>query len=59
MNMNIKNFRKRFNLSREDVASKVGVSHMTIWRWEKGLVKNINKVIKEKLDQVMKEYNVL
>ncbi|MBU4312772.1 MAG: helix-turn-helix transcriptional regulator [Candidatus Omnitrophica bacterium] len=32
---------RRHNLSREDVASKLGVSAMTIYRWEHG--KNLPK----------------
>jgi transcriptional regulator with XRE-family HTH domain len=32
---------RRYNLSREDVASKLGVSLMTIYRWEHG--KNLPK----------------
>lgn len=54
--MDIKAFRKKHKLSREELASKVGVSGQTIYRWEKG-VKPANKIIKEKLAKVMKEYN--
>ena len=56
--MNIKSFRKKYKLSREDLASKVGVSYMTIYRWEKGFIKNPNKVIKEKMERVMRGYDV-
>lgn len=53
--MNIKSFRKKYNLSREDLASKIGVSYMTIYRWEKkGLIKKPNKVIQEKLKRIMR-----
>lgn len=54
--MDIKAFRKKYNLSREDLASKVGVSYMTIWRWEKGLINKPHKVIKEKLERIMRGY---
>jgi len=36
--MNIKSFREKYGLSREDIASRVGVSHMTVYRWEKNKV---------------------
>lgn len=52
--MNIKAFRKKYNLSREDLASKIGVSYMTVYRWEKGLVKRPNQVIQEKLRRIMR-----
>lgn len=54
--MDIKAFRKKYNLSREDLASKVGVSYMTIYRWEKGLIKKPNKVIREKLKRIIRGY---
>lgn len=56
--MDIKTFREKYKLSREDLASKVGVSYMTIYRWEKGIIKRPNKVIKEKLERIMRGYNV-
>ncbi|MBU1868712.1 helix-turn-helix transcriptional regulator [Patescibacteria group bacterium] len=34
--MNILSLRKKFNLTREDIASMLGVSSMSIYRWEKG-----------------------
>ena len=55
--MKIEEFRKKYNLSREDLASKVGVSYMTIYRWEKGIGSKRNKVIQEKLERVMRGYN--
>ena len=55
--MNIEVFRKKNNLSREDLASKVGVSYMTIYRWERKLIRKPNKVIKEKLERIMRGYN--
>ena len=54
--MNIKAFRERYHLSREDLASKIGISWMTIYRWEKCFPKRPNRVIQEKLAQVMAEY---
>jgi DNA-binding XRE family transcriptional regulator len=56
--MDIKTFRKKYKLSREDLASKVGVSYMTIYRWEKGFIKKPNRVIKEKMERIMRGYNV-
>lgn len=55
--MDIKAFRKKYNLSREDLASKVGISYMTIYRWEIKPPKRPNKVIKEKLERVIRGYN--
>jgi len=37
--MDILAFRERFNLTREELASMLGVSWMSIYRWEKGKVK--------------------
>lgn len=51
----IRAFRNRFKLSREDLASKLGVSAQTIWRWEKERT-NPHKVLWEKLDKIMKGY---
>jgi DNA-binding XRE family transcriptional regulator len=54
--MDIRGFRKKYNLSREDLASKVGVSYMTIYRWETKPPKRQNKVIKEKLERIVRGY---
>ncbi len=54
--MDIKAFREKYNLSREDLASKVGVSYMTIYRWEVNPPKRFHKVIKEKLERIMRGY---
>ena len=48
-------FRKKYNLSREDLASKLGVGVATIWRWEKGITKP-HKILCEKLQRIMKGY---
>ena len=32
----VKALRERFGLSREDLASRLGISHMTVYRWETG-----------------------
>ena len=37
--MNVQALRKKFNLTREDLASMLGVSSMAIYRWEKGRAK--------------------
>jgi len=55
--MTIKEFRNKYHLSREDLASKVGISWMTIYRYEEDLIKKPNRVIKEKLDRIMRGYN--
>ena len=51
----IKQFRKKYNLSREDLASKVGVSTQTIWRWENTRAKP-HKVLQAKLEKIMEGY---
>ena len=37
--MDVLSLRKKFNLTREDLASMLHVSSMAIYRWEKGKVK--------------------
>lgn len=37
--MNVLALRKKFNLTKEDLASMLGVSSMAIYRWEKGRAK--------------------
>ncbi|MDP2788806.1 MAG: helix-turn-helix transcriptional regulator [bacterium] len=32
----VQDIRRKYNLSREDVASKLGISGRTIYRWERG-----------------------
>lgn len=54
----IKSFRRKWKLSREDLASKIGVSWVTIYRWEKGLT-NPHKVLREKLEKVMQGYEAI
>ena len=54
-NQEILEFRKRFKLSREDVASKLGVSAPTIWRWENNKC-SPHKVLYNKLTKIMKGY---
>ena len=51
----IRKFRKKFNLSREDLASKLGVSWTTIYRWETNRVKP-HKVLWDKLEKIMQGY---
>lgn len=55
--MDIKSFRIKHKLSVADLASKVGVSVMTIYRLEKNPKKKLHKLIQEKLDRVMRGYN--
>ena len=49
----IKAFRKRHDMGVEELAAKVGVSHMTIRRWESDTTKP-HRLYKEKLISVMK-----
>ncbi len=57
--MNIKkeinNLIKKYDLSREDIASKIGVSAMSIYRWEKGLVQPKSRIIIRAIEQLKKE----
>ena len=32
----VQDLRSKYNLSREDIASRLGVSMMTVFRWERG-----------------------
>lgn len=54
-NHQIMEFRKRFKLSREDLASKLGVSAPTIWRWENNKC-SPHKVLWEKLTKIIEGY---
>ena len=56
--MDIRKFREKHRLSLEDLASAVGVSFMTIYRWETGKTKHRHKVLDEKLQDVMKAMEV-
>ena len=55
MGEEIKKFRKKYNLTREELAVKLGVSAPTIWRWEKGLSKP-HKTFRAKLEKIMQGY---
>lgn len=37
--MDIKTFRRTYKVTREDIASRLGVSYKTVERWETGEVK--------------------
>lgn len=43
MGQRIKEKREAMNLSVEELADKIGVSRQTVYKWEKGLVKNIDR----------------
>lgn len=34
--MRLKQYREKLNVSREDLAKKLNVSSVTVWRWETG-----------------------
>ena len=52
--MNIKKLRKKKNWTVEDVASKVGVSYMTVYRWETKKAKP-HRVFQKKLEEIFNE----
>lgn len=54
----IRAFRTKWNLSREDLASKLGVSVMTVYRWEEKKARP-HKVLLEKLHKIMKGYETV
>lgn len=54
-NGEIKKFREKHHLSVEDLASKLGVSHMTIRRWEKG-IKRPQRILWGRLKKIMQGY---
>jgi len=47
--------RKKTRRSREDVAQLVGVSTMTIYRWEKEIPERVSKAVKEQIKQALKK----
>ena len=53
--MDVEKLRKRHNWTREDLASKLGVSYMTIYRWEKGKSKPQRSHIKRMSEIFTKE----
>jgi len=54
--MDIKDFRTTYKVTREDIASRLGVSYKTVERWETGKVKP-RKVIKMALAMLATELN--
>ena len=52
----IEAFRKKHGLSVAELASKVGVSRMTEYQWEKGETKP-SRLLKERLEKVMVRYS--
>ena len=52
----IKAFRKKLDIGVEELAAKVGVSHMTIRRWEANATKP-HRLYKEKLQSVIRKYS--
>lgn len=52
--MDIKEMRIKAELSREQLAAKVGVSMQTIFRWEKGVGKPHRHLYK-RLEQILKK----
>ncbi len=49
----LRDFRKAHGMSQRALAAKVGVSHRTIVRWEKGEIEKADPFRLEKLRQVM------
>lgn len=37
MQKNVQDLRRKYNLSQEDIASRLGVTMMTVYRWENGI----------------------
>ena len=54
--MDIKTLRATYKMTREDIASKLGVSYKTVERWETGEVKP-RKVIKMALSTLARQLN--
>ncbi len=52
--MNIKKLRKQNGWTVEDVASKVGVSAITVYRWESGKAKP-HRTFQKKLEEIFGE----
>lgn len=47
----------RYNLSREDIASKLGVSAMTVWRWQKGKALPKSRIILKAIENLKLYYS--
>ncbi|MFH1594566.1 MAG: helix-turn-helix domain-containing protein [Candidatus Omnitrophota bacterium] len=54
----VKSFRSRFKISVDDLAKKIGVSRMTIYRWEKAKHKPHNNHY-EKLERMIRTYSLM
>ena len=52
--MNIRKLRKKKGLTIEDIASKIGVSAMSLYRWETGKAKPHRTFLK-KLEKILGE----
>ncbi len=48
--------RKKTGLSREKFAAKIGVSGVTVYRWENGLSKPDDSVVKFWLDKILSTF---
>lgn len=46
---------RKYNLSKEDIASKLGVTMMTVYRWEKGKTSPKSKFIIRELEKLKQE----
>jgi len=55
MQKEIRGLMKRHNLSREDVASRLGVSGRTIYRWERGESLPKSKFMVRELEKLKQE----
>jgi DNA-binding XRE family transcriptional regulator len=56
MNINLKQFRKKHNLTQADMAREVGVSLETYRRWEMEVV-NPNEDNQKNLEKIIEKYN--
>jgi DNA-binding transcriptional regulator YiaG len=57
--MDVLSLRKRFKLTREDLGSMLGVSSMSVYRWEKGRAKPRLIALKglERVEQELEKKN--
>lgn len=47
--------RKKYDFSLEDLASRLGVTRITVYRWEKGVASPTSRLVKNAIKQLKKE----
>jgi len=53
--MDLKAFRKKHKLTQAALAEKIGVTKLTVCRWEIGYIKKPHKIIEEKISKIFND----